>query len=93
MAKSRDNMITATELVRNLSATIDKVRITGKSLYITKGSHTIAELMPPPKSGFPVSQLAGLLKALPKLGDDASVMTEDLKNIRQQADLPDGSWD
>lgn len=93
MAKSEDNMITATELVRNLSTTIDKVRMTGKKLYITKGSQTIAALVPPPKTGFPASQLTGLLKALPKLNNDAPAMKEDLKNIRQHANLPDSLWD
>ena len=40
MAKPAHDSITATELVRNLSFIIDKVRMTGHSLYITKGSQT-----------------------------------------------------
>jgi antitoxin (DNA-binding transcriptional repressor) of toxin-antitoxin stability system len=43
MAKPAHDTITATELVRNLSVIIDKVRLTGHSLYITKGSQTVAE--------------------------------------------------
>lgn len=85
--------ITATELVRNLSVAIDKVRITGHSLYITKGSQTVAELHPPPKAGLPTNKLAGFLKSLPKLGDDTSAMAKDLETIRRQAKLPESPWD
>ncbi len=92
MVKTAHDTITATELVRNLSAAIDKVRMTGHSLYITKGSQTVAELNPPPKPGLPLNKLAGLLKLLPKSGNDASAMTSDLENIRRQANLPDNPW-
>lgn len=85
--------ISATDLVRNLSGAIDNVRMSGNSLYITKGSRTVAELCPPPKTGFPVNKLAGLLKSLPKLGEDISVMAVDLENIKRQACLPDNPWD
>lgn len=93
MAKTAHETITATELVRNLSVAIDKVRITGHSLYITKGSQTVAELGPPPKVGLPINKLAGLLQSLPKLGDDAAVMAKELENIRRQARLPESPWD
>ncbi len=92
MAKPEHDTITATELVRNLSVAIDSVRMTGHSLYITKGSQTVAELSPPPKPGLPINKLAGLLKSLPKLGDDASTMTKDLENIRRNARLPENPW-
>lgn len=93
MTKSVHDTITATELVRNLSIAIDKVRITGKSLYITKGSQTVAELSPPPKFGLPIKRLAGLLTSLPKLGDDASAMDKDQEAIRRQAYLPNNPWE
>ena len=93
MAKPAHDTITATELVRNLSVIIDKVRLTGHSLYITKGSQTVAELSPPPKPGLPIKKLSGLLKSLPKLGDDVSAMTKDLEKIRRHTGLPDNPWD
>lgn len=93
MARSSHDTITATELVRNLSLAIDKVRITGQSLYITKGSQTVAELSPPPKPGLPINQLADLINSLPKLGEDASAMAEDFKTIRRRARLPDTPWE
>ncbi len=85
--------ISATELVRNLSAFIDKVRISGQSLYITKGSQTVAELMPPPKLGYPIAKLTNLLNTLPKLKDDARLMREDLTQIKKNASLPESPWD
>jgi len=93
MTKTARETITATELVRNLSVAIDKVRMTGNSLYITKGSQTVAELSPPPKLGLPINNLAALLKSLPGLGNDASAMSDDLENIKRNANLPESSWD
>ena len=85
--------ITATDLVRNLSVVIDKVRMSGRSLYITKGSQTVAELSPPPKAGCPVTKLADLLRSLPRLEEEGTAMAEDLKAIRKIATLPDNPWD
>jgi antitoxin (DNA-binding transcriptional repressor) of toxin-antitoxin stability system len=84
--------ISATELVRHFSAMVDKVRISGKSLYITKGVQTIAELSPPPKSGFPIQNLAHFLKSLPHLEEDAGSMANDLISIKEQAKLPENPW-
>lgn len=92
----RDNShetISATDLVRHFSAIIDKVRISGRSLYITKGIKTIAELSPPPKSGFPIKNLASFIKALPSLGNDAQSMSQDIKSIKNGAQLPENPWD
>ena len=80
--------ISVTELARNITANIDNVRISGHSIYITKGSQTVAELCPPPKPGLSVDKLIDLLHALPRLGDDAAVMANDLAYIRKQAVLP-----
>ncbi|WP_163836679.1 hypothetical protein [Spartinivicinus ruber] len=85
--------ISATELARNMASVIDKVRVSGHSVYITKGSQTIAELSPPPKQGFPIEQLGSLLASLPSLGNDAQQMAEDLKAARSRADLPENPWD
>lgn len=63
--------ISATELVRNFSAIVDKVRISGKSIYITKGVQTIAKLSPPPKAGFSIQNLNHFLESLPHLNEDA----------------------
>ncbi len=93
MKNSVHETISATEFVRHFSMIIDKVRLSGRSLYITKGTQTIAELSPPPKSGFPVSKLANLLRSLPNLEDDATNMVNDLKIIKTNAAIPDNPWD
>jgi antitoxin (DNA-binding transcriptional repressor) of toxin-antitoxin stability system len=85
--------ISATDLVRHFSAVIDKVRMSGRSLYITKGVQTIAELSPPPKSGFPIKNLANFIKTLPSLDLDAQVMSQDIKAIKSKAQLPENPWD
>ena len=84
--------ISATELARNLSTSVDKVRVSGKSIYITKGIQIVAELCPPPKTGYPVDQLAEMIVSLPGLGKDAEVMSSDIKMARQHAKLPANPW-
>ncbi|KTD35959.1 hypothetical protein Lnau_0943 [Legionella nautarum] len=93
MKNSTHETISATELVRHLSAMIDKVRISGRSLYITKGVQTIAELSPPPRSGFPIKNLASFIKTLPSLGEEAQGMSQDIKSIKNGAKLPESPWD
>ena len=85
--------ISATEVVRNFAAAIDKVRYSGVSLYITKGSKTIAELNPPPKSGFPTNKLSALLNSLPSLGEDANSFSNDVQDIKNQSVLPGDPWE
>jgi antitoxin (DNA-binding transcriptional repressor) of toxin-antitoxin stability system len=85
--------VTATELVRNLSGLIDKVRISQRSLYITKGAQTVAELSPPPRPGMSVGDLTHFLASLPSLGDEASSMSDDIAVIREKSRLPESPWD
>lgn len=84
--------IKATDLVRNLSSTIDQVRISGKPLLITKGAKAVAELRPPPKVGFPVLRLQELLESLPTLGKELKAMLRDLVNVRKKSGLPKDPW-
>lgn len=85
--------ISTTQLARNLSAAIDRVRIHRRPLTITRGRRIVAELNPPPQDGYPVSKLAQLLESLPKLGEDAAGMTDDLARIRHHAPMPGNPWD
>jgi len=84
--------IKATDLVRNLSSTIDQVRISGRPLLITKGAKTVAELRPPPRVGFPVMRLQELLESLPKLGKAQAAMLRDMAKVRKKAGLPKDPW-
>jgi antitoxin (DNA-binding transcriptional repressor) of toxin-antitoxin stability system len=93
MRNKSHETISATDLVRHLSAMIDKVRVSGRSLYITKGTQTIAELSPPPKIGFPIKNLAYFIKTLPDLGEDAQSLSQDMKTIKNEAPLPENPWE
>lgn len=85
--------VTTTELVRHLSVAIDRVRLTGRRLAITKGSQTVAELSPPAKAAYPMSRLGELLASLPKLDANDRAMADDLGLILRAGDLPDTPWD
>ena len=86
--------ISATTLARNVSESIDDVRISRKSVLITKGKKVIAQLSPAPKSGLSIQGLQRLLRSLPKLSsNDASQLNEDLKTIRNSAKLPGNPWE
>ena len=84
--------IKATDLVRNLSNTIDQVRMTGRPLLITKGTQTVAELRPPPRKGFPVIQLRELFETLPMLGNEKKAMARDLEKLQKKSELPKNPW-
>lgn len=93
MKSSERTTISATELVRNLPAVIDRVRLSRRPLAITKGRQTVASLEPPPRTGYPIAQLAELLSAQPELGRGGASMADDLARIRRGADLPANPWD
>jgi len=94
MKEQTPGKVTATELARNLATSIDRVRISGRSLFITKDKRIVAELRPPPRAGFPVSELPSLLISLPKLGkEDSKQMAKDLDKTRKLATLPASPWD
>lgn len=86
------NTISTTQLARHLAEVIDKVRVQRQPLAITKGRRTVAQLNPPPQHGYPITQLARLLASLPRLGNDATGMTDDLARIRRSSILPESPW-
>ncbi|MGI9278114.1 MAG: type II toxin-antitoxin system Phd/YefM family antitoxin [Endozoicomonas sp.] len=85
--------ITATELARNLSDTIDSVKASGQSLLITRGGRPAATLSPPPKPGLTVDELVEHLSTMPSLGNDSASFAEDVKTARSNNSLPDSPWD
>ena len=93
MTTETHETVSATELARNLSAVIDRVRLSRRSLYITKGAQTVAELSPPPPQGLQVEELARLLSSLPRLGKDNAALKDDIKSIRAHGKLPANPWD
>lgn len=85
--------ISTTQLARNLSAAIDQVRIQDRALAITKGKRTVAQLEPPPRQGYPVTELAPFLEQLPHLGENAASFVDDLDRVRGHSSLPVSPWD
>lgn len=87
-------MMSATQLARNLASSIDQVRLSGQVIEITKGNQTIAQLIPAPHKGFPVSQLKDFFQKLSHLGNkDNPQMSDDLKKIRNSATLSSSPWE
>ena len=85
--------ISATELARNLSSVIDRVRINRAHIIITKRNQSIAELIPAHRQGFPVAKLAEFLKGQSLTPVDRKEFGEDIELIRKESSLPDSPWE
>ena len=85
--------ISATELARNLSSIIDRVRINRTHITITKRNQSVAELIPAHQQGFPVAKLAKFLEDLPRDLVDQKEFSGDLNQIRKESLLPDSPWE
>lgn len=84
--------ITATELARNLSDVLSRVRYRGESFRVERNGEVMGLLEPPPpNSRFTVQDLVELLRDLPPPDDQFS---RDLCEIREsQGALPTPAWD
>ena len=58
--------ITATELARNLSDVLNRVRYKGESFEVTRGGETIAEIKATEKKRFTMQDWIDLWKTIPK---------------------------
>lgn len=88
--------VSATEAARQFSELINRVKYQGQSFEITRGSETVARIVPAGPCGtVHVADLGALFAALPHLDHaDAEDMTKDLASIRASASLDGGSdWD
>jgi antitoxin (DNA-binding transcriptional repressor) of toxin-antitoxin stability system len=77
--------LTVTEVVRNFSEILGRVRFRGERFVLTKGGKPVAELGPV-TIGEPVrlEELPALLAALPHLGtEEAERFAQDLEQVRQ----------
>jgi antitoxin (DNA-binding transcriptional repressor) of toxin-antitoxin stability system len=62
-----DTTITATELARNLSDILNRVRYKGESFKVVRGNDVVASIAPTPgRSPFTMADFAELLKGLPR---------------------------
>ncbi len=62
---SNSRTIFATEFVQNFAKVIDQVRRSGKTLFIKKGTQTVATVSPPPQKALSGEALTELLESLP----------------------------
>jgi prevent-host-death family protein len=85
--------ISATELARNVSSIIDRVRINRAHITITKRNQSVAELIPAHHQGFPIARLAEFLKDLPLDPALQKDFSKDLDLIRKESLLPDSPWE
>ena len=85
--------ISTTELARNLSSIIDRVRINHTHITITKRNQSIAELIPAHQQGFPVARLAEFLKNQSLAPVNQKEFSKDLDLIRKKSSLPDNPWE
>lgn len=89
------NRISATNAARNFSDLINRVRYQGASFEIERGNEVIARIIPatPPLS-VSITDLDQQWAMLPRLApDDVPSFEADLRDIGQNAILPDPLWD
>jgi antitoxin (DNA-binding transcriptional repressor) of toxin-antitoxin stability system len=84
--------ITATEAVRKFSEILNSIKYTGNDYTILRGGKPVATIRPagPRTKELTLGDLAGLVKALPALGDEAERFKEDVRDARKhQPHMPE----
>jgi prevent-host-death family protein len=83
--------VTATELARNLSDLLNRVRYRGERLEVVRGGEVIAEVAPAVGGSASVRRLFEVLEGLPKRD---LAFADDLERIQAEQPKLDGSpWD
>jgi len=82
--------ISATEAARSFSELLNHVRYRGESFIVERGGKPICEILParPPK--FSGSELANLLRSLPRPDEEYREIVEEL--ITKQPIVSDSGW-
>ncbi len=86
--------LTVTEMARNFSEYINRVAYRGERFLLTRGNRVVAEIRPVPEVR-KLSELPGLLDALPRLGhEDAEAFARDWAASREELGGPgsEGAW-
>ena len=81
--------ITATEAVRKFSEILNSIKYTGNDYTIMRGGKPVATIRPAEThaKALTLGDLAGLVKSLPTLGDEAERFKKDLKEARKHQPL------
>jgi antitoxin (DNA-binding transcriptional repressor) of toxin-antitoxin stability system len=81
--------ITATELARNLSAILNRVRYRGESFVIERNGEDIASIAPHGQPGITMKQLAATMSDVPILDEDFEKDLEAARSILREPELPE----
>jgi antitoxin (DNA-binding transcriptional repressor) of toxin-antitoxin stability system len=89
------NRISATNAARNFSDLINRVRYQGTSFEIERGNEVIARIVPAaPPATLSIADLNEQWAKLPHLDpEDADLFEISIREIRQNATLPETLWD
>lgn len=91
------HLISATEMTRHLSDTLNRVHYQGQSFDIKRGGEVIAKLIPANegnKVGMPISSLNAFFAQVPKLDSADSIQFEkDIEDIRHHLKMEGDQWD
>ena len=85
--------ISVTQLARNLADVVNRVAYRGERFLVVRGNRDVAEIGPPPK-GRPLSELPGILAALPRLKpEEVDSFEADLRGARESIrGVPQDPW-
>jgi len=91
-AKSTETKITATELARNLSDVLNRVRYKGESFVVVRSGEVVARLEPRPEHRrVTLGEFVEIIRNAPKPDEE---FLEDLRRIRaSQGSLPPSPWE
>ena len=84
--------ITATEAVRKFSEILNSIKYTGNDYTIMRGGKPVASIRPAEThaKALTLGDLAGLVKSLPSLGDDAERFKKDIREAhKHQPHMPE----
>jgi len=79
--------VTATYVARNFSSVIDRVRMTGQPLTVTKGKQHVAQITPVPR-GLSAAEVVDVFAALPDMGADREAFAADMLAARTASRQP-----
>jgi len=84
--------ITATEAVRKFSEILNSIKYTGNDYTIMRGGKPVATIRPAEThaKALTLGDLAGLVKSLPTLGEEAERFKKDVKEaLKRQPSMPE----
>ena len=82
--------ISATETARRFSELMNRVRYLGESFVVERGGKPVCEILPAQPSKFSGSELADLLRSLPKPDEDYLGLVEKL--TAKQSKVAGSRW-